>query len=161
MVCVICDLAISGSLKWSLIPVSSIIFTWLVFVPAILLEGKRIAKSLLSFSIFIVPYLYILSKLIKVKAVFSIGTVMAIVSMAYLWVVLFIFQRLGETRKLVSMGIAFLLLIPLEVIINFILSRMIAEPVFDIWDILSIFIILIIALTCLACGYTKKKILKK
>ena len=86
---------------------------------------------------------------------------MAIVSMAYLWVVLFIFQRLGETRKLVSMGIAFLLLIPLEVIINFILSRMIAEPVFDIWDILSIFIILIIALTCLACGYTKKKILKK
>lgn len=161
MVCVICDLAISGSLKWSLIPVSSIIFTWLVFVPAILLKGKRIAKSLLSFSIFIVPYLYILSKLIKVKAVFSIGTVMAIVSMAYLWVVLFIFQRLGETRKLVSMGIAFLLLIPLEVIINFILSRMIAEPVFDIWDILSIFIILIIALTCLACGYTKKKILKK
>lgn len=40
MVCLICDLAISGHVTWSLIPVSSIVFSWLILFPGILL-GKR------------------------------------------------------------------------------------------------------------------------
>lgn len=35
LVCVICDVAISGALTWSWYPVSSILFAWLVCVPAL------------------------------------------------------------------------------------------------------------------------------
>ena len=37
MVCIICNIAISGNLTWSLIPVSSIVFAWLIFFPGIVL----------------------------------------------------------------------------------------------------------------------------
>ena len=40
MVCLICNIAISGNLTWSLIPVSSMIFTWVISFPSIIL-GKR------------------------------------------------------------------------------------------------------------------------
>ena len=40
MVCLICNIAISGNLTWSLIPVSSIVFAWVISFPSIIL-GKR------------------------------------------------------------------------------------------------------------------------
>ncbi|MDE7275858.1 MAG: helix-turn-helix domain-containing protein, partial [Lachnospiraceae bacterium] len=45
MVCIICNLAISGNLTWSLIPVSSIVFAWVISFPGILLGKKGIAVS--------------------------------------------------------------------------------------------------------------------
>lgn len=70
IVCVICDIAISGDLTWSLIPISSIIFTWVVSFPILILGKKGIMGSLISISIFVFPYLYILRDLVKVEAVF-------------------------------------------------------------------------------------------
>src|SRR5699024_978277 len=78
LVCTICYIAVSGSLSWSLIPIISIIFVWLISFPSIMFGKKGIVKSLISLSIFVVPYIYLLSRLIKVKTVFQIGTVMAI-----------------------------------------------------------------------------------
>lgn len=83
LVCTICDIAVSGSLSWSLIPIISIIFVWLISFPSIMFGKKGIVKSLISLSIFVVPYIYLLSRLIKVKTVFQIGTVMAIASVAF------------------------------------------------------------------------------
>lgn len=40
IVCLICNIAISGNLTWSLIPVSSIVFAWGISFPSIIL-GKR------------------------------------------------------------------------------------------------------------------------
>ena len=67
MVCIICNIAISGNLTWSLIPVSSIIFAWLIFFPGIVLRKNKIIASLISLSIFIIPYLFLLGNLIKTK----------------------------------------------------------------------------------------------
>lgn len=74
IVCSICDLAISGDLTWSLIPICSIIFAWVVSFPIIILGKKGITGSLVSLSIFVIPYLYILSDLVKVESVFLIGS---------------------------------------------------------------------------------------
>ncbi len=63
MVCLICNIAISGNLTWSLIPVSSIVFAWVITFPSIILGKRGIMVSLISFSVFIIPYLFLLSSL--------------------------------------------------------------------------------------------------
>ena len=159
MVCIICNIAISGNLTWSLIPISSIVFAWVISCPSIILGKKGFAISLISLSIFVVPYLYLLSGLIKVEAVFSIGAVMAVISIAFLWLIFAVFSRIGKARKLVALGITFLLAIPFVFIINMVLSKMITgqEHIVDVWDMLSILILLMLASLSLASEYAKKK----
>lgn len=161
MICLVCNIAISGNLTWSLIPISSIIFTWAISFPSVILGKKGIVVSLISLSVFIVPYLLLLSSLIKVKEVFSIGAVMAVVSIIFFWLIFAVFTRIGKDRKLFALGTVFLLAIPFMFIINIILSKMIAEPIFDIWDMLSAFVLLIFAFILYICDYAKKKGLMK
>ena len=161
MVCLICNIAISGNLTWSLIPVSSIIFVWVISLPIIILGKRGIIASLLSLSVFIIPYLFLLSNLTKTKAVFSIGTMMSIISILFLWIIVAIFNRIGKSKKLVFLGITFLLAIPFVFIINIILSKMIAEPILDVWDMLTVFILLISAFVSFIYDYAKKKGLMK
>ena len=155
MVCLICNIAISGSLTWSLIPVGSIIFAWAISFPSIILGKKGIFVSCMSFSIFIVPYLFLLSSLIKVKEVFSIGVAIAVTSIVFLWVIIATFNRIGKEKKFVALGITFLSAIPFMIIINMILSKIIGEPVLDVWDLLSIFMLLILAFISFICNYAK------
>ncbi len=157
MVCLICNIAISGNLPWSLIPASSIVFAWVISFPSIILGKRGIIVSLISLSIFVIPYLFCLSSLIKEKQIFSIGVVMAIVSIVFLWIIAAVFNRIGKTRKFIALGIIFLLAILFIFIVNVMLSKMIAEPILDIWDILSIFILLILAFVSFICDYAKKK----
>ncbi len=157
MVCLICNIAISGNLTWSLIPVSSIAFAWVISFPSIILGKRGIIISLISLSVFIIPYLFLLSSFLKVKEIFSIGTVIAVISIIFLWIIVAIFSRIGETSKLIILGITFLLAIPFMFIVNIILSKMIAEPILDVWDMLSIFILLILAFISFLCDYAKKK----
>ena len=82
---------------------------------------------------------------------------MAIVSIVFLWIIAAVFNRIGKTRKFIALGIIFLLAILFIFIVNVMLSKMIAEPILDIWDILSIFILLILAFVSFICDYAKKK----
>lgn len=157
MVCLICNISISGSLTWSLIPISSIVFVWVISFPSIVLGKRGIVASLISLSVFIVPYLFLLSSLIKTKEIFSIGSSMAVASIIFLWIIVATFNRIGRTRKLIALGIIFLLAVPFMFIINIMLSKMIAEPILDIWDILSVFILLILSFVFFICDYAKKK----
>lgn len=156
MVCLICDLAISGGLTWSLIPVSSIVFAWAVSFPVVLLGKRGIFLSLTALSVFIFPYLFLLSRLLRVKEVFSIGVVMAVISVLFLWIIAAIFIRIGKTRKFVALGIAFLSAIPFHFIINAVLSKMISEPRVDVWDMLTVFLLVLSAFVSFICGYAGK-----
>lgn len=111
---------------------------------------------LVSLSLFILPYLYLLSRLIKAYAVFSIGARMAVIVMLYIWMIFFLFKRF-RNRHLAVWGTAVLLLIPLQFIINAVLSKIISEPLVDIWDVLTAFIILIVAFVIFICDYAQKK----
>ncbi len=157
VVCLTCDIAISGNLTWSLIPISSIAFAWALSFPSIIWGRKGIISSLAVLTMFVIPYLYLLSFLLKVHEVFSIGTAMAIPAIVFLWLVSAICNRIGKTRKTTALGISLLAAIPLVFIINLILSKMIGEPILDVWDMLTIFILLVLAAVCLAIDYGRKK----
>lgn len=159
MVCLICNIAISGNLTWSLIPVSSIVFAWVISFPSIILGKRGIIVSFISLSVFIVPYLFLLGSLLKVKEVFSVGAVIAVTSIVFLWIIVAVFKRVES--KLVALGAAFLSTIPYMIIVNVILSKMIDEPVLDVWDMLSIFMLLILAFVSFICAYAKKRGLMK
>lgn len=161
MVCLICDIAISGNLTWSLIPVSSIVFVfaWIISFPSIFGGKRGFTVSLISLSVFIVPYLFLLGGLLKAKEVFSVGAVMAVVSIIFLWIIVAVFKCIE--RKLAALGTTFLSAIPLMIIVNVILSKMIEEPVLDAWDVLSVFMLLILAFVSFICDYAKKKGLMK
>lgn len=160
IVCAICDLAISGNLTWSLIPISSIIFAWVVLFPVMILGKKGFPGGLISISIFTIPYLYILSDLLNVKAVFSIGAIMSLISIGYIWIIFGIFNRL-KMRKLFATGLIFLSAIPFMILVNVVLSRLIYEPIIDVWDVLSVFIMLIVAFAFFVCDYGQNKRLVK
>ena len=59
VVCLICDIAISGKFTWSLYPISSILFAWVVMVPFVKCGRKGLLGSLVALSIFIIPFLYV------------------------------------------------------------------------------------------------------
>lgn len=156
LVCCICDIAVSGTLTWSLIVLSSILVAWITSFPVILLRKKGVFVATVAISILILPFMYILSELIKVKAVFSIGAIMSIISLVFLWIIYFLYHRLKE-RKLLATGITFLFAIPFTLLINITLSKMIGEPLIDIWDIVCVFILLIIAAAFLIGDYAGRK----
>lgn len=157
LVCLICDIAISGGLTWSLIPIISIIFAWVITFPSILFGKRGIVVSLISFSVFIIPYLFVLSSLTNVNKVFSIGVMISVVSIIFLWIIFSVFSRLGKRRKSAALGITFLLAIPFLFIVNIILSKMIGEPIFDLWDMLTVFVLLILAFVSFFCDYYIRK----
>lgn len=161
LVCLICNIAISGKLTWSLIPISSIVFAWVVFFPSIRLGKRGVYFSFISLCVFILPYLFLLSRLVQEKKVFSIGSIMAVTSIIFLRIIVTVFSRIGNTHKLVALGITFLLTIPFLFMINVILSQMIAEPILDIWDMITVFILLISAFICFIYDYVNKKKLLK
>lgn len=94
--------------------------------------------------------------MIKVNEVFNIGAIMSIISLVFLWIIYILYHRLKE-RKLLATGITFLFAIPFTILINSTLSKMIGQPVVDIWDILSVFILLIIAVAFIIGDYARKK----
>lgn len=161
VVCLICNIAISGALTWSLIPIGSMVYAWAVSFPAIVLGKKGITASLVSLSFFTIPYLFVLSRLTRVQGVFSIGTAVSFVSILFLWIVAAICRRIGKSGKLNALGIIFLSAIPLMFVINAMLTKMISEPLFDVWDALTVFVLLILSFSCFMCDYARKKGLLK
>lgn len=136
--CSICDVAISGTFTWSLYPISSILFVWFVFVPLIKYGSKGTLGSLTVFSILIIPFLYVISKIVDNNLIMLIGIRMSLFSIAYLWCVYLIFRRLKE-RKIIATAFSLLLAIPLCIIINVSLAGILSVSFFDIWDILGFY----------------------
>ena len=155
MICLICNLAVSGRLTWSPIPVSSIIFAWLVLLPGTLFGKKGIVMSCASLSVFLIPYLFLLSRLVEVKQVFSGGVRIGAVSVLFLWVMVIIFGRVR--RKPAALGIAFLTAVPFVLGVNIVLSKMIGEPIFDVWDLLAVSVLLLLSAVSFLCDYAGKK----
>ncbi len=144
-VCLICDIAISGGVTWSLIPAVSIVFGWAVCLPGIRFGKKGIVGCFVWLSALIIPYLFVLSRLIKVGQVFTIGGVMAVISIVFLWMVIGVFRKMGSRRKPAAFGVSYLLTVLFVAVINLVLSKMIGGPVFHMWDWAAIFMLLVLA----------------
>lgn len=154
-VCTICDMAISGTFTWSLYPITAILFAWLIIIP--LFQFKRyIFMSLISLSIFIIPFLVTLNNIIgQVKLILPIGIPASLIGIAYLWIVYFLFS-IKKIKKLYIAAISVLLGIPFTLIINVIISKLINESIIDIGDIISYGIMSIAAVVLFYIGKRKE-----
>ena len=141
---VCCRVAISAPHMVTYYTWGPILITWIASFPVILLGKKGVLVAMVAISILILPFMYILSILIKVNEVFNIGAIMSIYTLVFLWIIYILYYRLKE-RKLLATGITFLFAIPFTLLINITLSKLIGEPVIDVWDILSVFILLIVS----------------
>lgn len=78
----------------------------------------------------------------------------------YIWVIYALYTRF-RNRKMLATGITFFLAIPCMLLVNMILSKMIAEPILDIWDIVSAFILLVAAFSFMFGDYARNKSVTK
>lgn len=160
MVCCICDIATMGTMTWSLITLSAILFAWIISFPIILLGKRGILGGMLSLSIFIIPFLYVMSVLIKNMAIFRIGWILSILTLIYIWTVYGVYSRF-RNRKMLATGITFFLSIPFMFFVNMTLSKMLAEPMAAMWNIVSAFVLLVIAFSFMVGDYAYNRDLTK
>ncbi len=156
-VCIICDLAVGGKLTWSAIPILSVLLVWAVCIPTVIMGKKGLAVSMGTFSALIIPFLYLLSRFLRVWTIFSMGSVVAGVAVIFIWILAALFKRIGKDRIFVFWGVTFLLLIIFEFIMNIVVSWMLLELTFNLWDMLSVFVLFILTFICFLCDYAKRK----
>ena len=134
LTCVICDLAIAGTLTWSLISGLSIVFAWLIVLPCL----HSFTAALSAVTLFTLPYLYILGLLLHdAPLLFPIGVRMTVIALVYLWCVRLFFRFLRHRKAAAA---ACLLAVPLCLTINFCLTGFFGGPLVDGWDILAFFV---------------------
>lgn len=143
LTCFICDMALSGGLTWSLIAALSAEYGWAILFPLLALKRGGWKGSLLALSVFTIPYLYGLSRLLHVREVFAVGAVMAAVSLLFLWLIYAAFKRVGRTSS--AVGTAFLLLAGLAASLNGALYLLGAAPPPDAWNGMSVLLLLLAA----------------
>ena len=153
LVCFICDTALSGGLSWSRIVAVSAGYAWAAAFPCVILKRGGPAGSLLSLSLFTVPYLYRLSRLLGVPAVFTVGTAMAVISLPFLWLIYAAFRRMGGTSR--ALGTACLLLAGLTASINGALYLLEAAPPPDAWTGMNVLLLLLAAAVCFTWRRTR------
>ena len=156
-VCFICDMAISGRLTWSLISAVSIVFGWAVCLPGIRFGKKGIVRCFGWLSGLIIPYLYVLSRLINVREVFTVGGTMAVISVAFLWMVIGVFKKMWSGKKRAVFGTVCLVSALFVVTVNVVLSRMTGSPVFNVWDGITVLVLLVSAGVSFGLGGKEEK----
>lgn len=154
IVCTICNIAISGAFTWSLIPISSILFTWILFYPVIKYGKRGIIVFLLALSILIIPFLAVLSSVLSANGyivntdnlIMAIGIRVSAISIVYLWVI-FGLTKLFKPRLLILIAVSLLISIPVSFLINVTLAATIdGNSLFNVWDAMSYSIIIVVAI---------------
>ena len=122
-ICLICDYFTAGTLSWSWIAITSIAAAWLVLLPALAAKRNILPKTLLAVSLVPFPLLTVLSLCLKQPLVFTLGSCIALVSVATLWAVYGIFCKCrGHWWR--GMGFSLLLLfIPLPIVIMLMIAQ--------------------------------------
>lgn len=90
-ICVLCDLLISKTISWSIIPSCSMVLAWFIIIPLIRFEKNKWIISLSCLSLLIMPFLWIIEQNCSNKGwMIPIGIPIAIVSLIYLWGVVYL-----------------------------------------------------------------------
>lgn len=156
IVCFICDVAISGAFTWSRYSISSCMYAWIVFMPVITYGNKGVFGTLTAFSIFTIPFLYVIRLIVGNGMIMRIGIWASLITIAYAWCVYLICRNM-KGRKLRVWAFSLLLLILLDIALNVIVSKAVSVQAFDVWDALAIGIILIFALILLGIDYIRER----
>ncbi len=115
--CIICDFGLTGTLSWSLLVIVTLLFSWAMLLPAFKAKTKIIRKLLAAASILVVPYLAVLSWLLRLPIVFALGTSISVISVIGIWCIYVVFHMMPG-RKLCAAGLSLLLCVPVSIGIN-------------------------------------------
>lgn len=152
-ICLICDLAITESLTWSLIVVPSLVFSWFLLLPFFKEKRKIVRTVLIVLSLTTIPYLFILSWILNQSLVFKLGTGISVISIIGLWAVYVFFLKLYH-RKLCASGISLLISSLVVWGINQIIGYYIGETTRSVSDDMINYISLIIlSAVCFVADY--------
>lgn len=158
IVCLICDYFISGNLSWSLIVIVSLVFSMLILFTLLTTKEKLIKKTLITLSVFIIPYLALLSFILKQPLVFYLGSCISVITATALWLSYIAFVKLPR-RKYLAIGISFLMIIPLNLLINNLTQYFISDASFNQSDnILNSSITVSLAIFCFCIDYIKNRL---
>lgn len=141
VVCAICDMALSGTLTWSLYPISSMVFAWFVISPLLGFGKKGLRGSLILLCVLILPFLLVLNILTGHQyPIMPVGIRVSFLAGAYLWIVYGWFKKMGE-RKMLAGAASLFAAIGLDILIRLSLSNITGEPVIDVWNMMSALIL--------------------
>ncbi len=158
IVCLICDYFLTGNLSWSLIVIVSLVFSMLILFTLLTAKEKLIKKTLITLSVFIIPYLALLSFILKQPLVFYLGSCISVITATALWLSYIAFVKLPR-RKYLAIGISFLMIIPLNLLINNLTQYFINDASFNQSDnILNSSITLSLAIFCFCIDYIKNRL---
>lgn len=154
-ICVICNYCLGGHLSWSMVTALSIIFGWLVLFPIFKAENKVVKKCLLAISIFIVPYLWGLSIMLRSSTIGVMGSQIAILSIMAAWLVYAVFVKC-QKRVFRAIALSLLVVIPLACGITHISSYYIEtvhiDPISDLFHVITT---LVLSAVCLTIDFAK------
>lgn len=112
-ICLICNYCINRQLTWSLIVALSLAESWCMIWAALTASKKAVKKILLIFSVTAIPYLAVLSVLLHLPIVLSLGSCIAILSLAAMWGIYGL--RVKYPKRIFRViGVSFLISIPLS-----------------------------------------------
>lgn len=103
-VCLICDYAISGGLFWSLLVLVSLAAAWILLFPLFRAERHRIRKALSVLSVLLFPYLAILSFLLKVPLLCTMGMCIGAAAILGLWGIYIVIVHEWNSRRYFAIG---------------------------------------------------------
>ena len=144
--CLICNYLLSHTLNWSLIVLSTIIFSYHIILPSLILsKKKRLLGSLISLTILILPYLFILTILLHNFNTFKIGSISSIITILYLWGTYLISHKV---KNLKGAALEILLTAIFSLVINIVLSLILSSNTFTIFNIICIIFLFIFSIIC-------------
>ncbi|OCA82760.1 helix-turn-helix domain-containing protein [Pseudobacillus wudalianchiensis] len=158
LVCMICDVAVSGHLAWSPYPVASMIFVWLIITPLFHFKRNKVRKALFSLSIFIIPFLFALNQIMGgTKLLLPLGIPLSLIVVCYIWVIYLLFTTEKMTRWTLA-SISIVTGIPLGITIDSVISKFVNQPIMDVWDLLSYGTLVIAAMITFFIGRKGKQL---
>lgn len=156
-VCLICDYFTSQSLTWSLTVTASVAAAWLLCLPCFLAKGKVVLKTLLTASLVVIPYLALLSCLLKNPLLFKLGTCISLVSLVAVWV-MYAISRKCRSRLWRAFGLALLVIIPMTILDNHIVAAFVANGELDASsDLFNSIITFLLAFLCFGMDYLQRR----
>lgn len=148
IICLICDYVLYDSFSWSLVVSASCILSWFIILPFFKSKRDKVKSVTISITLSIIPYLFVLSILLKNNLIFSLGSIIAVLSIIYIWILYYLYTKMKH-KKFKATGMAFLLLIPLSLSINHIANYFIGPDPFEVFNaIINTISAIIVALVC-------------
>lgn len=127
LICVLCDLLISKTISWSIIPSASIVLAWFVIIPIIRFEKNKWIISLANLSLLLVPFLWVVEQNCNNKGwLVPIAVPISIVALIYLWGITYLYLYTQINKWYVS-SISTMLIPLLDIAIDIILKQFLIE----------------------------------